>query len=326
MPNTITQAEADVLNNMSPAAQNILIGNKLKSALDGDVAAGSIVTSKLADNAVTTAKIGAGAVETTDLAADAVTTAKIATGAVEASDIAVGAVETAKIATNAVSLAKIALDLKVGIAVDDAKTTSREENIAGLSSALTLCNSLKTVNNAHAADAAEHTTAIDNINYPIATANATDLAELLALAGELLTAYEAHNADAVLAAAWVFHAAQQAGNTLVSAVTPTTLQEAVTRLNDLKAKYNTHESSAVSHGVGSTHTEATADAAYGAAILVVEADVASGDEVVWGILDSGTGTVVGVTAVAGAGVITFTFDADPQNDAVITYAVFRTAT
>ena len=55
-------------------------------------------------------------------------------------------------------------------------------------------------------------------------------------------------------------------------------------------------------------------------------DVASGDNVVWGILDSGTGAVTGVSAVAGTDSITFDFSADPQDDCIINYAVFREAT
>ena len=51
--------------------------------------------------------------------------------------------------------------------------------------------------------------------------------------------------------------------------------------------------------------------------------VLPGDSVSWSILDSGTGTVTGVSAVAGTAGITFTFSADPQNDAIISYSVFR---
>lgn len=210
------------------------------------------------------------------------------------------------------------------IAVDDAKTTSREENVNALATGIALANSMKTVLNAHAADAAEHVTSADAVNFPVATADATDLPSLLALSGDLLTAYDLHDADAELAAAWVFHEGQETGDhSLTSAVTPTTLQEALTRLNDLKAKYNAHDADATAHDVGTQHQESTADVSYGAAIFVSSADVLSGDNVIWSVLDSGTGTVVGVSAVAGAAGITFTFDADPQNDAVIAYAVFR---
>lgn len=271
---------------------------------------GAVSTAKIADTAVTTAKIA-------DLN---VTSAKLGADAVSGAD---------KIADDAVSLEHLdsgIAPILIAIAAEDADTMSREENVAGLSSAITLANSMKTVLNAHAADATDHTTAIDNVNFPIATADATDLASLLTLVGDELTAYDAHDADAELGAAWVFHAAQETGDhSLVTAAAPTTLEEAVTRLNDLKAKYNAHDADASAHGVGSQHQESTADAAYGAANLVSVANVQSGDIVSWSILDSGTGTVTGVSAVAGSGSITFTFSADPQNDAIISYCVFRAA-
>lgn len=298
---------ANAINNLSPGHQVHQIGTRLQQALAGEMPAGSISTTELADLAVTTGKI----------AGDAVTTAKIGAGEVGSSDIA----------ANAITLAKLAAGFSLGIEIVDAKTTSREENIAGLSSAITLANSLKTITNAHAADAAEHATAADTVNYPVATADATDLATLLALSGALLTAYDAHDDDAELGAAWAYHIAQEAGDaSLTSAVTPTTLQEAITRLNDLKAKYNTHDADGTAHTTGSTHQVATSDAAYGAAILVASPNALTGDDVMVSLLNSGTGTVVGVTAVASDGFITFTFDADPQNDAVIGWVVTREAT
>jgi len=318
MGDILTAAEAEAINNSSPAAQNVQLGTKIRNAQTGVIEAGSIATADIADNAITGAKILDGEVDTADIAADAITSAKILDGEVASADIA----------ANAVTLAKLATGLLIGVdgAIEDAKTTSRDENIDGLSSAIALANSLKTITDAHAVDAAEHTSGADTTNYPIVAADATDLTDLITLVTELLTAYDAHDADAELAGAWAFHVAQEAGDhSLASAVAPTTLNECITRLNDLKAKYNAHDADGTAHTTGSTHQEATADAALGVAILVTEANVLSGDHVVWSILDSGTGTVVGVSGVAGAGTITFTFDADPQDDAVITYAVFRAA-
>lgn len=212
------------------------------------------------------------------------------------------------------------------VAVEDAKTTSREENVAGLASAIVLVNSLKTILNAHAADAAEHK-AVDDVNFPVATTDATTLATVLTLAGALLTAYAGHDDDSELGSAWVFHDNQETGNhSAVSVVTPTTLQEAVTRLNDLKAKYNAHDADAQTHASDSSgHQVSTADAAYSTAIWVPITNVVAGDSVIWGVLNDGTGNVTGVTAVAGAGGVTFTFSADPQNDTIMNYAVFKTA-
>lgn len=313
----ITDTQKEILNRMNRRAAKVELGTIIQNLELGVVAAGSISTAELADDAVTADKI----------ADDAVGSAQIADDAVDSAQIADSAVDSDRIAANAVTLAKVEAGKSLGIAADDAKTTSREENVAGLSSAITLANSLKTVMNAHAADAAEHTGAegADDVNFPVTTADASDLATLLALSGDLLTAYDEHDADAE-AVTPDFHAATEAGDhSLTSAVTPTTLQEAVTRLNDLKAKFNAHDADSTAHDTGSQHQESTADAAYGAAILVSKSGVASGDLVVWGILDSGTGTVTGVSAVAGTDSITFTFSDDPQNDAIISYAVLRAA-
>jgi hypothetical protein len=93
----------------------------------------------------------------------------------------------------------------------------------------------------------------------------------------------------------------------------------------LKAKYNAHDADGTSHAVASSHQVVTTDAAYGAVIEFAVAGVQAGDNVVLGIINAGTGAVTGVSATAGTGKITATFSADPQNDAIINYAVFRTA-
>jgi hypothetical protein len=310
----MTDDEAQAINNSSPAAQNVQLGSRIQAALNAEFPSGSISTDELAPLSVTEAKI----------ANLAVTEGKIGALAVTEGKIAVGAVSNTRIASNAVSLAKMGLGLFIPVAANDARVMSREENRDGLASAIALANALKVSMNAHAADALDHTTAVDNVNFPVATADATDLVTLLALAGDLLTAYDTHEADSELGALWVYHAAQEAGDhSLVSAVAPVSLEEAVTRLNDLKAKYNAHDADNTTHGVGSAHQEATADAAYGAENIVPVAGVVATDEVVWSILDSGTGTVTGVSAAADTGAIIFTFSADPQNDAIINYAVFR---
>lgn len=203
------------------------------------------------------------------------------------------------------------------------KITSREENIAGLASAIGLANDVKASINAGYADILEHTTAIDDVNVIISPAPVT-IATLITLVTEIITSYAAHDADAELAANWVFHAAIETGDhSLASEVAPINLQECITRLNDIKAKYNAHDADAQCHGVGSNYQVGVADAAYGAAIRVVLPGVLSTDLATWGILDGGTGTVVGVAAVTGNGDAVFTFDADPQNDAVISYLVTR---
>jgi len=203
------------------------------------------------------------------------------------------------------------------------KITSREENIAGLASAIGLANDLKASINASYADILDHTTAPDTVNVITSPAPVT-LAALITLVTEMITSYVAHDDDAELGAGWLYHDAQEAGDhSLASVVAPINLQECITRLNDIKAKYNAHDADGTCHGVGSNHQVGSADAAYGAAIRVVLPGVLPNDLATWGILDSGTGTVVGVAAAAGNGYVDFTFDADPQNDAVISYLVTR---
>jgi hypothetical protein len=203
------------------------------------------------------------------------------------------------------------------------RLTSREENVAALASALALAAGVRTKFNAHCADVLDHTTAPD-IDNPVTGDDPATLAQLLAFTGALLAAYDAHDADAEKVANWVYHDAQEAGDhSLASVVAPTDLQECVTRLNDMKTKFNAHDADATAHGVGSAHQVATAAAAYGAIVRIPEPGAQAGDLIGWSLLDSGTGVVKGVTATAGAGHVDFEFSADPQNDAVISYMLLR---
>ena len=204
------------------------------------------------------------------------------------------------------------------------RTTSREENIAGLSSAIALCSAIRTDMINHFANATRHTTAQQASTAFGAVP--TTLATLLVTAGTLLTAYAAHNADFILASDWVYHNAQGTTHALTSAVPPTTLQQAITRLVDLKAKYNLHEAETTGHADQASVTAdqvGTADADYGAAVRIPDSKIASGDIIYWSILDNGTGNVTGVSAEAGDAYIDFTFSADPQNDSIISYEAIR---
>lgn len=62
-----------------------------------------------------------------------------------------------------------------------------------------------------------------------------------------------------------------------------------------------------------------------AAEVVSVTGVATGDVVTWSILDNGTNSVTGVSAVAGTDQITFTFSGDPSSDTIISYMVSRIA-
>jgi len=219
---------------------------------------------------------------------------------------------------------EVSLALPKMVAANGGDTMTREENVAGLSSAITLANEIRTDFIAHAADE-RHTGAQDTSAIPAA---ATDLATLKTLAAALLTAYAAHNADMILDAEWAYHTAQGKACTLTSAVAPTTLAECITRLNDLKAKYNDHEDETTGHADGASvvaNQVAATDADYGDTNRVPVAGVTTGDVVWWSILNDGTGNVTGVSATAGAGYVDFKFSADPQNDTIISYIVVRPA-
>ena len=212
------------------------------------------------------------------------------------------------------------------VAVEDAATMSREQNVAGLSSAITMANEARTDMISHFANVTRHDGGAQS-TATIAPA-ATDLASLITLTTSLMALYVIHQTDADLAAAWVYHKADEgAGNALASAVAPTNLQTAITRLTDFRTKWNAHENGNTSH-TNATVAGDEIDAAapdYGAANLVPVTDCEAGCRVFWSVLDSGTGTVTGVSASAGDGGVTFTFSADPQNDAIISYMVARPA-
>ena len=295
----LTADQKEKLNTMCPVAAELALGDIIDDALQvssGDIADGAVTSGKIADGAITSAKILDGAVATADLANNAVTLLKLATGVIG------------------------------GVAYEDSLTTDRDtHNAVGLAAAIALANDLKTKYNAHCADATEHTTLADAVNVVGADA-ATNLATLITLITEMLTKYDAHEGDAELGALWVYHAAQEAGDhSLASVAAPTHLNECITRINDFKLKYNAHDADGNAHGDQALHATAVADAALSATIKVTVPGVQVGDMVVWGIINDGTGNVTGISATPGAGFINFTFSAEPQDDAVITYAVFRTA-
>lgn len=114
-----------------------------------------------------------------------------------------------------------------------------------------LANQIKSKFNAHIASAI-HTTAVDSTNQ-VTSPDAYDPVSLWTLAMELITDYTAHNADANLASAWAYHAAQQSGTKLLTSSTrPNSLSELKTLLDDIKAKYNSHDADATAHSSGST--------------------------------------------------------------------------
>ena len=147
-----------------------------------------------------------------------------------------------------------------------------------------------------------------------------NLATLLTLVNDLTAKYTLHNTDAASETP-TYHQAQGTTRVLAATTAVTTLADAISRLNDIKAKFNLHDADKVAHTTGSKYQIAATDAALGAAIFVPMANVKAGDMVSWAILKAGSGTVTGVSAVASNGGVTFTFSADPQNDAIISYCV-----
>jgi hypothetical protein len=152
------------------------------------------------------------------------------------------------------------------------------------------------------------------------------LAEVVALTNLIQTAYALHNADVIKSSAWAYHNAQDTTHALADATAVTTLQGAITKLNDIKSKYNAHELETTGHASEGTVTAdqiAAANAAYGATVKVSDSGVAADDLIYWAILDDGTGNVTGVGATAYDGYIVFEFSADPQNDAIISWEAIR---
>ena len=213
---------------------------------------------------------------------------------------------------------------KIILAMDDAMTTSRNMNVAGLASAIALATELRTDYSAHVADVTEVTgehKALHAAGQLAATSVVPyNLTTLLALVNDLTAKYKLHNTDAI-ADSPTYHQKKGTTHALAADTAVTTLNEAITRLNDIKAKFNAHDADSTAHTTGSKHQIAAADAALGAAIFVPMANVKAGDMVSWAILKAGSGNVTGVSAIANNGGVTFTFSANPQDDAIISYCV-----
>jgi len=207
-------------------------------------------------------------------------------------------------------------DLK---AINQLKLITVNENIASLSSCITLANSIKVTMNLHYADITEHTSGADTA---IATADAVDYVTLIALTTDMMASYVLHDDDAILGAAWAYHVAQGTEKAPASEVAPTNLTTAIARLNDLKAKLNDHMDDAAAHTDGDSAQEAATDAAVGASVRIVDAEVTAADVVMVTILNNGTGNVEIVSITEGSGYFDVEFSADPQDDTKISYQVY----
>jgi hypothetical protein len=106
--------EGDTLTAYAPRATEILPGTITTTAIADDaittpkLVAGSVVTGKIAAGAVTADQIAANAVTAGKVAANAITANEIAANAVTAGKVAANAISTNELAANAVTAAKIA--------------------------------------------------------------------------------------------------------------------------------------------------------------------------------------------------------------------------
>lgn len=136
---------------------------------------------------------------------------------------------------------------------DGETLTFRVENdpAVGLERAIALALECKSDYNTHLASLTAHTAA-DTTNVVVA-ADPTTLATLITLVTELLTDYDAHEGDSEQASAWSYHEAQEAGNcSLASTSAPTDIATCIARLNDFRAKFNTHGADGTSHVAAET--------------------------------------------------------------------------
>jgi len=212
---------------------------------------------------------------------------------------------------------------KAIVACEDARTLSRDDNKAGLSSAITLCTELLTNYAEHVADqgasAGEHK-ALHTAGVLTSAVAPTSLATLLTRVNDLQAKYALHNTDAAATTPTYHIADVGGGNALADATAVTTLAGAIAKLNDIQTKYDLHQADTTGHRTGGLSPTTEDASALGVAAHVVEADVKAGDKVAWCVLNDGTGNVTGVSAVAVDGGVDFTFSADPQ-DAIISYIV-----
>lgn len=212
---------------------------------------------------------------------------------------------------------------KVSIAASGGTTTSRDMNVAGLSSAIALMTEIRTDFLAHVnsygASTGEHKAL--HTGAVLTKAAPTTLAMLLESVNEMTTMYALHNTDAAATTPTYHIADVGAGNALAAETAITTLNGAITRLNDIKAKLNLHAADATGHRTGASTIITTTNAALGAKILVTNTNVTASMNVSWAILNDGTGNVTGVTAACVNGGVEFTFSADPQDDTIISYRV-----
>lgn len=101
-------------------------GTAWTAAVPANDITGTIVTTQIADDAITTAKIFASAITTDKINAGAITTAKINAGAVTATELAANSVTAGKIAASAVETDKIAANAITTAKINAGAVTANE--------------------------------------------------------------------------------------------------------------------------------------------------------------------------------------------------------
>lgn len=117
----------------------------------------------------------------------------------------------------------------------------------GIALILAFANDIKSKYTTHIASTAAHGTAADATNT-VSAADATNLASLITLVTELLVDFNVHEKDAEEPTGWAYHSQQEASDhSLASVIAPTNIGECITKLLDLKDKFNAHTNDRSAH-------------------------------------------------------------------------------
>jgi hypothetical protein len=142
---TVLSTKRDISDSYTKTEVDNLIGTGGGGGGGGTVTDGSITTSKIADNAVTSAKILNGTIATIDISDNAITTSKLSANAVTNATVADGALAQAKISG-------LATSLNGKVHTTDARLTDQRVPIDGSVSTAKLGTNV--ITNANVADAA----------------------------------------------------------------------------------------------------------------------------------------------------------------------------
>lgn len=133
--------------------------------------------------------------------------------------------------------------------------------IADLTTLIATANGIKSVYNAHCADAAEHA-APDAVNV-VTAPDADDWTSLGVLLLNIYEQYTKHLADAILDVGWLYHKAKGANIGLFPVVLPyTDIDNIVDTLSDMLLFIQMHDADAVAHNPAGLHPFVLTDITY----------------------------------------------------------------